>query len=154
MLVDTTDAAARRLPGNNGRWSGAIVAFGFAALVLGGCGGPTRPLITTDPRPAPPPPAAPPPPPRATGSAPRTTAAGFPNVNVAPVEINRQPMSAADVTRAEDSLKGARGVVQASGQATTAAPSSVDALQKIGATHAAEAAAAIEASGTPPAPQP
>ncbi|MGH2341181.1 hypothetical protein ACRC7T_06805 [Segnochrobactraceae bacterium EtOH-i3] len=144
MLVDTTDAAARRLPANNGRWCSAIVALGFAALVLGGCGDPTRPLITTGRDAAA----------GSTGPAPRTTADGFPNVNVAPVEINRQPMSAADVTRTEDSLKGARGVVQASGRATTAAPSSVDALQKIGATHAAEAAAAIEASGTPPAPQP
>lgn len=148
MVVNTTDAVVDCPFARGGDRRPAIAGLVLAAVLLAGCGDPTRPLITRSGDPAPP-----------SGQAALTGPDGFPNVNVNPVDVPRQPMPPADVTRIEDNLQGAGQVVQASGRAASAVPSQVGTLEKIGARHAADAAAAIEAgsaaaTGTAPAASP
>lgn len=143
MIVKITDRIAGRRTARSGGRGRTIAGLLAAATLLAGCGDPTRPLITTgSSAPA-----------QAAGPAPRVSADGFPNVNVNPVDVSQQPMPPADVTRAEDSLRNAGRAVQASGRSAAAVPSEVSTLQKIGATHAEAAAAAIEA-GSPAAAKP
>lgn len=143
MIVKITDKITGRRSARLGGRCGTIAGLLVAATLLAGCGDPTRPLITTSSTA----------PAGTAATGPRTTADGFPNVNVNPVEIPQQAMPPADVTRAEDSLRGAGRAVQASGRAASAVPSQVGTLQKIGASHAEAAAAAIE-TGSSAAPAP
>ena len=137
MLVNTTDADAQHRGIRPIRAMAIAAGLLLSAAGLAACGDPTRPLITTG---------------GGAGEKPAVRAAwtgpdGFPNVNVNPVTVDQVPLSPTAVTSAEDRLRADRNRTETEARSAAAGPSQVDALTKLGATHAAAAEAAIT---TPP----